>query len=406
MKDLTISSGQPGRLVFNLSGGAASLTPVGWIAVTEYPGAKPVPTQMQWVAADNALYLPPLPFGCFFYEVRVGALEVAKGHIDVTPSPFPYDGQEYKTWVVTDGDIVNDVATFNIDAAPGLQGPQGEKGEKGDTGDTGPQGEKGEQGEPFTYADLTAEQKADLVAPLESRFAPAAHATDTTAHITDEEHTALSEVLDAELVTRQKVVTPEEYYATHATNRLDDVGCFEPVRANGVLKKIKIYCDSTANLDEFEYEIFARISYSRDGVVLASKECSMVKAEDGWVFDLGDDGLSCEVGGIWEWELMVRFEGEAYWVNFPYSGCSMRDLVGQYVDAFKSAGGGLVCYDFGGNKSYNEIDYVYKNETTWEMQGALDAHAADTEAHLTADEHAGLTELLANKDALLALLNS
>lgn len=147
MKDLTISSGQPGRLVFNLTGGAASLTPVGWIAVTEYPGAKPVATQMQWVAADHALYLPPMPFGCFFYEVRVGALEVAKGHIDVTPTPFPYDGQEYKTWVVSDGDIVNDVATFNIDAAPGLQGPQGEKGEKGDTGATGPQGEQGPKGD-------------------------------------------------------------------------------------------------------------------------------------------------------------------------------------------------------------------------------------------------------------------
>ena len=148
MKDLNISTGQPGRLVFNLTGGAASLTPVGWIAVTEYPGAKPVPTQMQWVAADNALYLPPMPFGCFFYEVRVGALEVAKGHIDVTPSPFPYDGQEYKTWVVTDGDIVNDVATFNIDAAPGLQGPQGEKGEKGDPGEPGAKGEPGEKGDP------------------------------------------------------------------------------------------------------------------------------------------------------------------------------------------------------------------------------------------------------------------
>lgn len=148
MKDLTISSGQPGRLVFNLSGGAASLTPVGWIAVTEYPGAKPVATQMQWVAAEHALYLPPMPFGCFFYEVRVGALEVAKGHIDVTPSPFPYDGQEYKTWVVSDGDMVNDVATFNIDAAPGLQGPQGEKG---DPGEQGPPGESG-QYQPYISA--------------------------------------------------------------------------------------------------------------------------------------------------------------------------------------------------------------------------------------------------------------
>lgn len=131
MKNLSISAGQPGRLVFNLSASLEGTTPVGYVAVTEYPGARPVATAMQWVAADHALYLPPMPFGCFFYEVRVGALEVAKGHIDVAPTPFPYDEQEFKTWVVSDGDIVNDVATFNIDAAPGLQGPPGAKGESG-----------------------------------------------------------------------------------------------------------------------------------------------------------------------------------------------------------------------------------------------------------------------------------
>ncbi len=405
MKDLTISSGQPGRLVFNLTGGAASLTPVGWIAVTEYPGAKPVATQMQWVAADHALYLPPLPFGCFFYEVRVGALEVAKGHIDVTPSPFPYDGQEYKTWLVTDDDIVNDVATFNIEAAPGLQGPQGEKGEKGDTGDTGPQGEKGEQGEPFTYDDLTAEQKAQLVAPLESRFAPAEHATDTTAHITEAEHTALSEVLAAGLVTQQKVVPPGEFSTSLKPGNLGDSGCFEPVHANGVLKKIKIYRKSTISINAFGSGLFARISYSRDGVVLASKECSIAQTEDGLVFDLGDDGLPCEVGGVWEWEVLLRIGNEErpfciypQWSNF----------IGSSIDGVESAGGGLICYNVPGFdiRGYNTIDVVYKNETTWEIAGALDVHAADAKAHMTEAEHAGLAELLANKDALLALLNS
>jgi hypothetical protein len=151
MKNLSISAGQPGRLVFNLSASLEGTTPVGYVAVTKYPGSRPVATAMQWVAADHALYLPPMPFGCFFYEVRVGALEVAKGHIDVAPTPFPYDEQEFKTWVVSDGDIVNDVATFNIDAAPGLQGPQGEKGEKGEKGEPGepgPKGEPGEKGDP------------------------------------------------------------------------------------------------------------------------------------------------------------------------------------------------------------------------------------------------------------------
>lgn len=50
----------------------------------------------------------------------------------------------------------------------GEQGPQGNRGSKGDRGErgiqgpVGPQGPQGEQGEPFTYKDLTEEQKADL----------------------------------------------------------------------------------------------------------------------------------------------------------------------------------------------------------------------------------------------------
>ena len=56
MKNLSISAGQPGRLVFNLSASLEGTTPVGYVAVTEYPGARPVATAMQWVAADHALY--------------------------------------------------------------------------------------------------------------------------------------------------------------------------------------------------------------------------------------------------------------------------------------------------------------------------------------------------------------
>ena len=40
---------------------------------------------------------------------------------------------------------------------------------------------------------------------------------------------------------------------------------------------------------------------------------------------------------------------------------------------------------------------------TWEIQVR---HAADFISHLTAEEHANLTQLLANKDALLALINN
>ncbi len=47
----------------------------------------------------------------------------------------------------------------------GAQGPQGPQGEKGEQGAQGPQGAKGEQGAALTYADLTADQIAELQKP-------------------------------------------------------------------------------------------------------------------------------------------------------------------------------------------------------------------------------------------------
>ena len=46
-----------------------------------------------------------------------------------------------------------------------LKGPQGETGPRGPQGETGPQGIQGPAGEAFTYDDLTAEEKTELVAP-------------------------------------------------------------------------------------------------------------------------------------------------------------------------------------------------------------------------------------------------
>lgn len=56
------------------------------------------------------------------------------------------------------------------------------------------------------------------------------------------------------------------------------------------------------------------------------------------------------------------------------------------------------CIGGDGQWQYTNLIPLY----TWEIQVR---HAADTVSHLTADEHAGLLQLLANKDALLALIN-
>jgi len=59
----------------------------------------------------------------------------------------------------------------------GPVGPQGETGAKGETGD---QGEKGDKGDPFTYADFTEEQKAELVqGPIQDAQTAAVNAVGT-----------------------------------------------------------------------------------------------------------------------------------------------------------------------------------------------------------------------------------
>ena len=53
-----------------------------------------------------------------------------------------------------------------IQGERGPQGVQGDKGEQGEQGEQGPQGiqgVKGDKGDPFTYADFTEEQKAELI---------------------------------------------------------------------------------------------------------------------------------------------------------------------------------------------------------------------------------------------------
>ena len=57
------------------------------------------------------------------------------------------------------------------------------------------------------------------------------------------------------------------------------------------------------------------------------------------------------------------------------------------------------CLGSNGQWQYTNMIPVH----TWELQVR---HAYDTISHLSADEHAGLLQLLANKDALLALLNN
>lgn len=105
--------------------------------------------------------------------IKVTASGYTEGYFPENPTPTEY---EQLINLVTDtkkiAESVRDDADNGVfKGDKGDTGPQGEKGDKGDTGEQGIQGiqgekgdkgERGEKGDPFTYADFTAEQLADL----------------------------------------------------------------------------------------------------------------------------------------------------------------------------------------------------------------------------------------------------
>lgn len=79
-----------------------------------------------------------------------------------------------------------------------LRGPQGEQGPKGDTGEQGPKGDKGDKGDPFTFEDLTDEQKAELRVGAVSD-ANATSSTSQDVGLTEEEIHTLCSALNPNL---------------------------------------------------------------------------------------------------------------------------------------------------------------------------------------------------------------
>ncbi|MBQ7021935.1 MAG: hypothetical protein IJN29_00005 [Akkermansia sp.] len=104
----------------------------------------------------GVIIFPAVPYGHYAYEVRCGGKPVAFGHLLVRPSAFPHTDGVVDYTLAADLSTT-DAAQISLTIAPGPRGPQGEQG---------PQGAPGEKGAPLTYADLTPEQRAELVAPL------------------------------------------------------------------------------------------------------------------------------------------------------------------------------------------------------------------------------------------------
>ncbi len=289
----------------------------------------------------GVIIFPAVPYGHYAYEVRCGGKPVAFGHLLVRPSAFPHTDGIVDYTLAADL-TTTDAARVEINIAPGPRGPQGEKGEKGD---------------PLTYADLTAEQKAELIAPL---------GYDEEADVSPED-------------------SSEDNYNGHGFG-------FVMPRA-GRIKGLTLECRDAGTATPANTPVWLKVW--RGTTLIA-------RSDQGQQHALGAE-LSYTFA-----EPFAVLEGEEIKVSFHYedgmetsafqmgASCCMR------VVAKDSATPGGILNSSGG---YAQSSWVAKH--IWHMLVGVFApaeHVEDTTAHITAEEHEGLTELLAHKDELLALL--
>lgn len=92
-------------------------------------------TQAEWLADNTVLLAGELGYATDTQVIKIG------------------NGQ----------DVWRDLKSHQGEQGPqGVQGKQGPQGEIGPQGDTGPRGPQGPKGEPFTYDDLTDEQRLEI----------------------------------------------------------------------------------------------------------------------------------------------------------------------------------------------------------------------------------------------------
>ena len=370
-----LTAGQSGRLLFNFT------QPDG-AEVPALRGALMVHGQrvdMENTQAD-VLTIPALPAGVYLSEVRAGGVCVLYGHVEVLPSPLCAD-EGLATYRV-DVDNTTDVLQVNITLGEmGPQGAQGPKGDKGDTGEQGPKGDKGEpgeqgprgtqgepgpQGEPgasLRYEDLTAEQRAELAGEAGAA--------------------ALYEVVR---------VAPE---AGEESN-FEAYGFGVIMPRAGLLASVQVECKDSGSVGS--EPVWLKVWRGSESVAAAVSLNSQVHGA-GKVLTWEFEPLAVDAGVEYKF-LMYKEASLAPGVFSP-------DFQGCFRVVRKDAADGLGM--LGPSGGYGMIDaQVWQPVYVLGLQVARFApagHVDDLVAHVSADEKAGLAELLARKDELLALLS-
>ena len=274
---------------------------------------------------------------------------------------------------------VSGASAYEIAVANGFSGSEsawleslkGERGTKGEQGEQGNQGERGEQGEPGASAyDMAVSNGYEG---------------------TEEEWLS---TLGIDVLYEKSYLVPD----SGSEDNYDAYGFGVIMKGSGLMRSISVPCRPTANSSQVGTEpVWCKVW--KDGKLIALSLNSQVHGI-GKMLTWDFDPFDVEAGA--EYKFLFNKEASKDSTNFAtdFSGCFhvVRKSSADGVGMIGSAG------SYGMNAA-TEWQPVYKITLLIPRYTPAD-HSEDITLHLTAEEHAGLLQLLARKDALLALLNT
>ena len=274
---------------------------------------------------------------------------------------------------------VSGASAYEIAVANGFSGSEsawleslkGERGTKGEQGEQGNQGERGEQGEPGASAyDMAVSNGYEG---------------------TEEEWLS---TLGIDVLYEKSYLVPD----SGSEDNYEAYGFGVIMKGSGLMRSISVPCRPTANSSQVGTEpVWCKVW--KDGKLIALSLNSQVHGI-GKMLTWDFDPFDVEAGA--EYKFLFNKEASKDSTNFAtdFSGCFhvVRKSSADGVGMIGSAG------SYGMNAA-TEWQPVYKI-TLLIPRYTPAAHSEDITLHLTAEEHAGLLQLLARKDALLALLNT
>ena len=274
---------------------------------------------------------------------------------------------------------VSGASAYEIAVANGFSGSEsawleslkGERGTKGEQGEQGNQGERGEQGEPGASAyDMAVSNGYEG---------------------TEEEWLS---TLGIDVLYEKSYLVPD----SGSEDNYEAYGFGVIMKGSGLMRSISVPCRPTANSSQVGTEpVWCKVW--KDGKLIALSLNSQVHGI-GKMLTWDFDPFDVEAGA--EYKFLFNKEASKDSTNFAtdFSGCFhvVRKSSADGVGMIGSVG------SYGMNAA-TEWQPVYKI-TLLIPRYTPAAHSEDITLHLTAEEHAGLLQLLARKDALLALLNT